>query len=272
MTRVGGISLTSAMRLAASMACGVGAAATLAACGGSSKPPPPTATRAETSPFAPTTSDAPTPRRGAPVVAALGDSITAGSPLWDPDPRVRDQRPDSLNPQSQFEYWSQAALGGRVRVRNCGVFGERTDEIAARLTRCARGAKVLIVQGGINDIAQGRPVADAAANLDAMVRRGKDARLGVVLVEVLPWNNGYPRFAKPIERLNALIEGIGRREGVPVLPFYGALEDPRTPGRMGADLTLDGDHPSVPGYRRLGALVAGAPPIRALGRSGRPQG
>jgi hypothetical protein len=40
------------------------------------------------------------------LIAALGDSITAGSPLWDPDPRVRAQAPDQLNDQSQYEYWA----------------------------------------------------------------------------------------------------------------------------------------------------------------------
>ena len=101
------------------------------------------------------------------------------------------------DPQSQYEYWAERRLRG-VRFRNCGVFGERTDEIARRLDRCARGAKVLIVQGGINDIAQGKGIEGAARNLRAMVRRGRRLGLRVALVEVLPWNNGYPR-ADPLD-------------------------------------------------------------------------
>jgi lysophospholipase L1-like esterase len=185
---------------------------------------------------------------------------------------VRGERPDAINPQSQYEYWANAVLRGRARFRNCGVFGERTEQIAKRLDRCARGAKVLVVQGGINDIAQGVPVGEAAGNLEAMVRRGKAAGLDVVLADVLPWNNGYPDAAGPIDRLNARIAEIGRREGVPVLPFNAALEDPRAPGRMRANDTLDGDHPSVPGYRKLGMLVAATPAIRDLARSKGPRG
>ena len=49
-----------------------------------------------------------------------------------------------------------------------------------------------------------------------------------------------------------------------MLGFFDALQDPRAPGRMREDLTLEGDHPSVPGYRRLGELVAAAPPIAGL--------
>jgi lysophospholipase L1-like esterase len=111
---------------------------------------------------------------------------------------------------------------------------------------------VLIIQGGINDIAQDRPVGRAAANLRRMVLRGKELGLRVAIAELLPWNNGYPEADRPIRRLNQLIHAIGRDENVPVLPFYETLEDPRHPGRMREEWTSDGDHPSVDGYRLLG--------------------
>ena len=74
-----------------------------------------------------------------------------------------------------------------------------------RLDEAAAGADVLVVQGGINDIAQGRPVEEAAANLREMVRRGKELGLRVALADVLPWNNGWPDAEPKIRRLNALI-------------------------------------------------------------------
>jgi lysophospholipase L1-like esterase len=186
------------------------------------------------------------------LIAALGDSITAGSPLWDPDPRVRAQAPDQLNDQSQYEYWAQRRLGRNARFRNCGVFGERTDQIARRLDRCTRRAQVLIVQGGINDIAQGRPARAAADGLRAMVRRGRARGLRVALTDVLPWNNGHPRFTARIDELNRLIAQLGRDQRVPVLPFHDTLADPSRPGRMRAQFTVDGNHPDVSGYRLLG--------------------
>ena len=189
------------------------------------------------------------------VVAALGDSITAGSPYWDPDPAVRDRIGVDVDPDSQFPLWAEARLGKGVEVRNCGVFGERTDEIARRLDRCTRGAGALILQGGINDVVQGRPVEDAARDLRAMVRRGRERGLSVMLADVLPWNNGDRRAARDIVRLNGLIQQIAHEERVPLLRFNAALRDPRRPDRMRDDLTSDGNHPSVAGYRRLGALV-----------------
>jgi len=170
-------------------------------------------------------------------VAAIGDSITAGSP-WDDDPEIG---------------WPAAAAEADPRLRFTvrAVLGKRTDEIAAWLDEAAVGADVLVVQGGINDIAQGRPVADAARNLESMIRRGQDLGLRVAVADVLPWNNGWPAAEPSIRELNALIEAMG----VPVLPFHDTLQDPERPGRMREDWTVEGDHPSQQGYRRLGELA-----------------
>ena len=170
-------------------------------------------------------------------MAAIGDSITAGSP-WDDDPEIG---------------WPAAAAAADTRLRFTvrAIYGKRTDEIAAWLDEAAAGATALVVQGGINDIAQGRPVDSAAANLLGMVRRGQELGLSVAVANVLPWNNGWPQAEAAIRELNALIEAMG----VPVLPFHETLEDPERPGRMREDWTIEGDHPSVEGYRRLGALA-----------------
>ena len=191
-------------------------------------------------------------------MAALGDSITAGSPAWDPDPAVRARIGEALHERSQWEWWA-AARDPRLRFRNCGVYGERTDEIAPRLEEAARGADVLVVQGGINDIAQGYGVELSAKSLRAMVRRGKDLGLRVTIANVLPWNARWPDTEDAINRLNESIDAMGRDESVPVLPFYATLESPELPGRMRDEWTSDGDHPSVEGYRRLGELAFRVP-------------
>jgi lysophospholipase L1-like esterase len=191
--------------------------------------------------------------RGHTVVAALGDSITAGTPLWDPDPVLRAQISDP-DRRSQYGYWAERELPG-TDFRNCGVPGERTDEIERRLEECARGVEVLVVQGGVNDVAQGLPVERAAGNLRDMVRRGKELGLRVTIVELLPWNGGYPAADRPIRALNRRIAAIGRQEGVPVNEWYRVLEDRRRPGRMRLDWTIDLAHPSIEGYRRLGEAL-----------------
>jgi lysophospholipase L1-like esterase len=179
-------------------------------------------------------------------VAALGDSITEGSPGY--DARLGGDE------ESRWGHWA-ALADPRLEFRNFGVYGERTDQIMARLEGCLHGADVLVVQGGINDIAQGFSVEGAAETLRAMVRRGQELGLGVVIADVLPWNNGWPAAESNIRRLNELIVAMAQEEGVEVLPFHDTLEDPDRPGRMREEWTSDGDHPSVSGYRRLGELA-----------------
>jgi acyl-CoA thioesterase I len=181
------------------------------------------------------------------VVAALGDSITEGSPGYDA------RRGGDI--ESQWEHWA-AVRDERLELRNFGVYGERTDEIAARLDDAARGADVLVVQGGINDIVQGRSVDAAAADLRALVARGKALGLRVAICDVLPWNNGWPDAEPDIRELNARVAEIARDEDVLLLPFHDTLEDPERPGRMKSEWAhADGDHPSVAGYRRLGEVA-----------------
>jgi lysophospholipase L1-like esterase len=180
------------------------------------------------------------------LVAVAGDSISAGSPLWDPDPAVRARIP-APDERSQWQWWA-ALADPRLGFRTTAVYGERTDEIARRLDLVLGGADVLVVQGGINDVVQQRPVEEAAENLEAMLERGRAAGVVVAVTDVLPWNNGDERTAADIERLNALIRLID----APLLPFHDTLADPADPTRMGDGLTDDGDHPSVEGHRLLG--------------------
>jgi lysophospholipase L1-like esterase len=178
------------------------------------------------------------------IVACLGDSITEGSPYWDSHRRTG-------NPEGRWEHWAELRHPELV-FANHGICGQRTDEIALRFEEAVDGAGVLIVQGGINDIAQGRPVEAAAANLAALVARGLARGLRVAVCDVLPWNNGQPGQADAIRELNEFVHALP----VPLLPFHDTLEDPERPGRMKPEWTdPDGDHPSVAGYRRLGELA-----------------
>jgi lysophospholipase L1-like esterase len=188
------------------------------------------------------------------LVVGLGDSITAGNPGWDPDPERRKLEDPGDDETSQYLYWAAQANPG-LRFRNHGVGGERTDEIRARLEEAVVGADVIVVQGGINDVVQNRSIELAAEDLRAMVRRAKQVAPVVLLADVLPWNNGWPDAEPRIRDLNAFIAEIGGSEQVPVLPFHETLEDPDLPGRMKAEWTPDGNHPSVEGHRRLGELA-----------------
>ena len=170
--------------------------------------------------------------------------------MWDPDETVR-ARIASPDEQSQWQFWASRA-DPRLEFRTTAVYGERTDEIARRLDRVLPGADMLVVQGGINDVVQRRPVAEAARNLEAMLERGRAAGLALALTDVLPWDNGDALAAEDIARLNALIRELAAASGAALLPFHDTLVDPARPHRMRPGLSDDGDHPSIEGHRLLG--------------------
>jgi lysophospholipase L1-like esterase len=178
------------------------------------------------------------------VVACLGDSITEGSPYWD-------SRRQAGDTEGQWQHWA-APLHPQLELRNFGIWGQRVDEIAARFDEAVEGAAALIVQGGINDIAQRCPIEPAAEQLEALVERGRALGLEVAICDVLPWNNGSPAQRTAIDALNERIRAFG----VALLPFHDTLEDPAQSGRMKDEwVNADGDHPSIAGYRRLGELA-----------------
>jgi lysophospholipase L1-like esterase len=162
--------------------------------------------------------------------------------------RARIGEPDE---RSQWQWWA-AHTAPQLDFRNHGVYGERTDQIAARFDGAVEGAALLIVQGGINDVVQGRPVEEAARNLAGMIERGRALGLRVAVADVLPWNNGDARAAQDIARLNQLVRALADGLGVPLLPSHDTLADPQKPHRMRDEWTDDGDHPSVEGHRLLG--------------------
>jgi lysophospholipase L1-like esterase len=193
------------------------------------------------------------------VVAVAGDSISAGSPLWDPDPAVR-ARIATPDERSQWQWWA-AQADARLEFRTTAVYAERTDEIARRLDLVLPDADVLVVQGGINDVVQRRSIEEAAQNLETMLAHGRTAGLALAVTDVLPWNNGDKRTAVDIGRLNALIRDVAATTGASLLPFHDTLADPADPTRIRYGLTDDGDHPSIEGHRLLGERAFRLPPL-----------
>jgi lysophospholipase L1-like esterase len=195
------------------------------------------------------------------VIVAIGDSITAGYPDYSPTPEIRAQQHAGDNPRSQWEYWAQRKHP-ELQIRNCGVPGDRTDEIAQRLGSCVQGANGVVIEGGLNDIGQDLTPEVAAANLLGMVRDVKSRGLGVAIADAPPWTRWHPWFDPKVDALNDQIHQIALQEDIPLLPFHETLEDPGQPGVVSAGwLSWDNSHPSVAGYRRLGERAFRVPVV-----------
>jgi len=102
---------------------------------------------------------APAAAQGATIVA-LGDSNTQGF---------------GVNPQDAFPARLEAILrrsGYAVQVVNAGVMGNTLGGLLARVdTQVPPGTRVVIVQGGFNDIDQDVPANVSAANMSAILAR-----------------------------------------------------------------------------------------------------
>ena len=148
------------------------------------------------------------------LVATLGDSITAGSPGYDPDPRMRETLGFGADEKSQWQYWA-AKVDHSLRFRNCGIYGQRTDEIAAGWTRARRARRCSSSRAGSTTSRRAGRSSGPPSTCAGWSSADDGWSVRVALVELLPWNNGYPEADPKIRRLNGLIHELGRDEAVP---------------------------------------------------------
>jgi len=125
-----------------------------------------------------------------PVIAAFGDSISAGFGL-DPGKSF----PDDL--QRMLD-----AKGYRYRVANLGVSGDTTTDGLERLPAVlAVKPAIVILEFGGNDGLRGQPVAGAKANMAQMIQALQKAGAEVVLAGMtLPRNYG-PEYIHNFEQM-----------------------------------------------------------------------
>jgi acyl-CoA thioesterase-1 len=164
----------------------------------------------------------------APVIVALGDSLTAGLGL----------------PQDQaFPAQLEAALkarGTEATVVNAGVSGDTAVAALKRLDwALPADASAVIIELGGNDALQGIPPEGTKAALAAIIEKIKARGLPILLAgQEAPRNMGKDY----VEAFRALYADLAERYGVIFYPFFldgAALND----GLMQAD----GIHPNAKG-------------------------
>ena len=192
------------------------------------------------------------PRQGwaagkAPVITILGDSITAGYGL-----RAGDALPAQLE-------LALARLGLHAVVRGAGVSGDTTAGGLGRVDFSVQSDTALcIVALGGNDLLQGLDPKGARANLDAIVRRLKARRIGVVLCGLEAPRRLNAGFARAF---NAVFPAVARAEGVTLYPNLLAGVE------LAAGLNQgDGIHPNARGVKVIAARLA---PVVARALRGR---
>jgi lysophospholipase L1-like esterase len=198
-----------------------------------------------------------------PVVVALGDSTTAGTPLFKSPLEVPPA--GSGDERSQYAYWLMRAQPA-WSVLNRGVNGERSDQIAARFDRDVlphRPAAVVII-AGVNDVYQGRPVDFVLAGLRTMYDRAAAAGIPVIAGSIVPYNTATAEQNRKMHEINAWIAAQAARDpNITAADTRAAVAARDDRDRLaGSD---DGLHPDVAGYRAMADVLL--PAIkRALAR------
>ena len=168
----------------------------------------------------------------APIVVALGDSLTSG-PGLEPDetyPAILQQR--------------ITANGFPHRVVNAGVSGDTSADALRRFDAAVvPDTRVLIVALGANDGLRGVPVGTLRRNLSTIIEQAKARGIRVLLCGMeTPPTRGFEYSIQ----FHQVFPDLAAQYGVPLMPFLliGVALIP--------DLNLeDGFHPNAAGHRRM---------------------
>src|SRR5688500_9929387 len=189
-------------------------------------------------------------------IVALGDSTTAGTPLFkSPIEAPPDGEGDAT---SQFAYWLMQAHP-EWDVRNRGVNGERSDRIAARWDRdvAAHSPAAVIIIAGVNDVYQGRPVEHVTSQLRAMYDRAAAARIPVIAGTIVPYNSATPEQNAKMHAINAWIRAEAERDAnITFADTRAAAARDDNPDVLRG--SPDGLHPDIDGYRRMAEALGPA--------------
>jgi membrane dipeptidase len=191
-----------------------------------------------------------------PLIVALGDSTTAGTPLFKSP--IEAPPAGSGDERSQFAYWL-VRQHPKWSVLNRGVNGERSDQIAARFDRdvLAHGPAAVIIIAGVNDVYQGRSVDHVVTHLQAMYDRAHAAGIPVVAGSIVPYNTATAEQNQKMREINAWISAQPARDGnVIAVDTRAAVSARGDADRLAG--SPDGLHPDVDGYRAMADALAPA--------------
>ena len=187
------------------------------------------------------------------LIVALGDSTTAGTPLFlSPLEAPPDGRGDE---RSQFAYWLMQARPD-WRVLNRGINGERSDQIAARFDRdvLAERPDAVIIIAGVNDVYQGRPAAQVTPVLLGLYERAARGSIPVVAGSIVPYNTATPAANAVMRAINRwILDEASRRANLAFVDTRAATAAADDPDRLAG--SPDGLHPDVDGYRRMAEVL-----------------
>ncbi len=145
---------------------------------------------------------------------------------------------------------------------NRGISGQTTPQMLLRFRQDVIDLKpaAVVILAGINDIAENTGPTTLEAifgNIVSMVELARANHIRVVLCSVLPaydfpWHPGlHP--AEKVVKLNAMIKSYAAKNNIVYVDYYSPMVDERK--CLKSELTRDGVHPTLAGYKIMEPLV-----------------
>ena len=184
----------------------------------------------------------------APVLVAMGDSLTQGYGLMEDEGFVPELR-----------RWLEANGHAGVTVVNAGVSGDTTAGGLARVGwTLTPDVDAMIVALGGNDLLRGIDPAATRTNIDGILTQARAAGVEVLLIGLEAPGNYGPEFKAAFD---AIWPEMAARHGVSLVPsFFIALGEDPDPAELRGMFQSDGIHPNAEGVQRI---VAGLGPFVA---------
>jgi lysophospholipase L1-like esterase len=148
---------------------------------------------------------------------------------------------------------------------NRGIGGQTSSQMLLRFYRdvVELKPKVVVINAGTNDIARGDGFYDPVFTLDnikAMAEMAVANDIRVVLTSVLPAKeyktsrfNTVENVGTDIDNLNKEIKEYAKGRHIYFVDYYNMMNDRQN--HLRSDLTFDGVHPTVEGYKIMEDLI-----------------
>jgi lysophospholipase L1-like esterase len=179
-------------------------------------------------------------------IAMIGDSTMEGA---------SGATDSSSTNAREVSVWMGARMN--VPVFNRANWGERTDTMDARwavdITPLAANCKYVVIQGGINDITQGRALASIQTSIASMISKAQTDGLIPVMFTCTPFGTTPAKEADRLA-LNAWMKTIFPS----VIDIASVVEDPTNPANLRPDAGWYGDgvHYASSAKRAVGIFAA----------------
>ncbi len=189
-------------------------------------------------------------------VLGFGDSLTAGTPGYDPELKEGDE-------ESQYSYWLEkralAEADLDLHFENQGVAGELAQNMFPRirqiLQRRSSVYDVAVILGGSNDIGWGYSIDAVVSAVTALWDTCLDEDVPVIGCTIPPIGHIYGGIQSMQANINKQLgTAMADREKAVLVDIFNALSDE---GRLLNSEYDSGDglHLSVAGYRRMGEAI-----------------